>query len=163
MKLAHRGFRDAISALTDSMNAGTGDQRIAHAVHDEAGQLLVAARLAMSGVAHDLSPHSKDVWRKWERFSIKWKSSCADFPMSSGPTILDDLGLAPALQFPCRWHLEKRNASSGSRTPWRAAMPLTLKTALYRIIQEALTNVTKHARARTWRFSSLTWQGIYIA
>src|SRR5260370_13252655 len=56
-EMAHRGFLDAISALRRLNETLENEiKRIAHAVHDEAGQLVVAARLAVSEVAHALSP-----------------------------------------------------------------------------------------------------------
>ena len=56
-EMALRGFQDATSAL-HRLNETLEQEihRIAHAVHDEAGQLLFAARLAMSSVAHDIDP-----------------------------------------------------------------------------------------------------------
>ena len=50
-EMAHRGFRDAISTLHRLNETLEQEiQRIAHAVHDEAGQLLVAARLAFNSL-----------------------------------------------------------------------------------------------------------------
>ena len=63
------------------------------------------------------------------------------------PTILDDLGLKPALEFLADGVWRRTglkvvvDGSPGGR------LPTPIETALYRIVQEALTNVTKHARA----------------
>ena len=63
------------------------------------------------------------------------------------PTILDDLGLKPAIEFLADG-ISKRTgrvvAVSGS-TGGRLSGPV--ETAMYRIVQEALTNVAKHAQA----------------
>src|SRR5256712_10257015 len=54
-EMAHRGFQDAVKALRQ-MNETLEEEikRIAYAVHDEAGQLLVAVHLALADVARDL-------------------------------------------------------------------------------------------------------------
>jgi signal transduction histidine kinase len=64
-EMAHRGFRESVSALRQLNETMEREiQRIAHDVHDEAGPLLDAARLAMSGVADDLSPALRERFRE---------------------------------------------------------------------------------------------------
>lgn len=65
------------------------------------------------------------------------------------PTILDDLGLVPAL----RWYVKHKLDPLGIQvemdvTGFQGRLPDEVETALFRIVQEALTNVQKHARAR---------------
>src|SRR5882724_2799500 len=98
-------------------------KRIAHALHDEAGQLLASVHIGLADVASDLLSHELR------------------------PTILDDLGLEPALEFLAdgvsrRTGLQIAVAGSPGKR-----LPVPTETALYRIVQEALTNVTKHAQA----------------
>jgi len=59
--MAHRGFQDAVKALRQ-LNETLEEEikRIAYAVHDEAGQLLVAVHLALAELALELPSHSKD-------------------------------------------------------------------------------------------------------
>ena len=59
-EMTHRGFQEALAALRQ-MNETLEQEihRIAHAVHDDAGQLLTVARLALSGLASDVSPSSQ--------------------------------------------------------------------------------------------------------
>src|SRR5882724_9398689 len=129
-EMAHRGFRDAISALHRLNETLEQEiQRIAHAVHDEAGQLLVAARLAMSGVAHDLTP------------ALQGR-------LQEVGTILDQVGLVPALQFLTDGISRRANLPIRIQNSLEGRCAPNIETALYRIIQEALTNVTKHARAK---------------
>jgi len=60
--------------------------------------------------------------------------------------MLDDLGLMPALE----WHFKRHEKQTGITVLFRHSklpegLPKTLETAVYRIIQEALTNVARHA------------------
>ena len=56
-EMAHRGFSEAVCALRSLNETMEREiQRIAHSVHNEAGQLLDAARLAIAGVGRDASP-----------------------------------------------------------------------------------------------------------
>ncbi len=63
------------------------------------------------------------------------------------PPILDDLGLLPALL----WHLDRYTAQTGVHVDFRHTgldrrFPPEVETAAYRLVQEALTNVARHAR-----------------
>src|SRR5262249_821380 len=71
-----------------------------------------------------------------------------DFSLDLRPSILDDLGLGPAL----RWYAERlrgRAALAVQLATHLPAEPLAahVETACFRIVQEALTNVVRHARA----------------
>ncbi len=130
-EIAQRGFREATSALRHMNETLEREiQRIAHSVHDEAGQLFDAARLAMSAVGDDLPPAVRD------RHELR-------------PLVLDDLGLVPALRaladgLSRRTGLRIRIESTLPRRP-----PGNVEMALYRVVQEALANVVRHAHART--------------
>jgi signal transduction histidine kinase len=63
------------------------------------------------------------------------------------PTILDDLGLAPALEWLAQGLAERRDVTVTIDAPERRLAP-EVETALYRIVQEALTNAVRHGRPR---------------
>jgi two-component system, chemotaxis family, sensor kinase Cph1 len=148
-EIAHRGFRDAISALHRLNETLEQEiQRIAHAVHDEAGQLLVAARLAMSGVARDLSPPLQERLQEVGTILDQVEQQLRRLSHELRPMILDDLGLVPALQFLADGISRRAELSIRIRSSLEGRYAPHVETALYRIIQEALTNVTKHARAK---------------
>src|SRR5713226_4064149 len=119
-EMAHRGFLDAISALRRLNETLENEiKRIAHAVQDE-GTILDQVEKQLRRLSHELRP-----------------------------TILDDLGLVPALQFLAdgiskRTKLTIRVESSLEGRHAAA----DVETALYRVVQEALTNVTKHSSAK---------------
>jgi len=148
-EMAHRGFRDAISTLHRLNETLEQEiQRIAHAVHDEAGQLLVAARLAMSGVARDLNPSLQERLQEVGTILDQVEKQLRRLSHELRPTILDDLGLVPALQFLTDGISRRTELSIRIHSSLEGRCDPNVETVLYRIIQEALTNVAKHAHAK---------------
>jgi len=131
-------------------------RRIAHELHDETGQLLASVHLTLEVAVrrlprrlqehfHPVRGHLDAIGTQLRRLSHELR-----------PTILDDLGLLPALRFFAEGvavrtglHIDVDSALDGRLAP-------PIETALYRIMQEGLTNITKHAAAthvqiRLWR------------
>jgi signal transduction histidine kinase len=65
------------------------------------------------------------------------------------PTILDDLGLVPALEFLSEGVARRTGLRVAVQSSPRVRLAPPLETALYRVVQEALTNINKHAQATT--------------
>jgi signal transduction histidine kinase len=151
-EMAHRGFGEAVQALrrlNETLEHET--QRIAHVVHDEAGQLLVAARLAMSGMAQELSPSLQGRLREVGTILDQAEKELRRLSHELRPAILDDLGLAPALQFLAAGVSKGTNLSVQVESSLEGRQAANIETALYRVIREALTNVAKHSGARNVR------------
>ena len=129
----------------------TERRRLARELHDEIGQALtviemnVQALLASPGT-EALAPRLKQSLEVVERV----QEQVHDLSLNLRPSMLDDLGLEPAL----RWCTERQAALAGLQAEVRAD-PLEqrlnpmIETECFRVAQEALTNVVKHARART--------------
>jgi signal transduction histidine kinase len=122
-------------------------RRIAHALHDEARQLLVSVYLALDTLAAQLQPDARDRLSEIRSLLEQVEAQLRRLSHELRPTILDDLGLKPAIEFLADG-ISKRtgrlvlvNASIGGR------LPDPVEIAMYRIVQEALTNVIKHAQA----------------
>ncbi len=148
-EMAHRGFRDAISALHRLNETLEQEiQRIAHAVHDEAGQLLVAARLVMSDVSHELSPALQERLQEVGTILDQAEKQLRRLSHELRPTVLDELGLVPALQFLTEGISKRTGLSIQVQSSLKSRYVPNIEIALYRVVQEALTNVTKHARAK---------------
>jgi signal transduction histidine kinase len=147
-EMAHRGFSEAICALRRLNETMEGEiQRIAHAVHDEAGQLLDAARLAISGVDRDASPGLRLRLREIGTILDQAETELRRLSHELRPMILDDLGLVPALQVVTEGMARRSGLSVQIETCLEGRLPPNVETALYRIVQEALTNVVRHAHA----------------
>src|SRR5579863_618724 len=148
-EMAHRGYRDAVSALRQLNETLEQEiQRIAYAVHDEAGQLLVAARLAMSSVSHELSPSLQGRLHEVGTILDQAEKQLRRLSHELRPTILDDLGLVPALQFLSEGISNRVDLAIQIESSLKCRYAPNIETAVYRVIQEALTNVTKHSRAK---------------
>ena len=126
-------------------------RRIARELHDEAGQALASliVRLRTLQDAPSLGEAKTQATRLRKSLSDTI-GGLARLARGLHPSLLDDLGLGPAL---------KRQAADTAEAlgipihvtikglgPRR--LPLAVETALYRIAQEALTNVARHARAK---------------
>lgn len=127
-------------------------QRIARELHDETGQALTAIGMGLRGLESNLrnakkQPALQNV-KQMETLAAHSLDELQRLILDLRPSHLDDLGLAPAL----RWYandIEERTKIDvevqikGEERP----VSSTVKTALFRIVQEALTNVIKHAQA----------------
>jgi signal transduction histidine kinase len=151
-EMAHRGVQDAISALRQ-LNETLEEEikRIAYAVHDEAGQLLVAVHLALADVARELPERQKEQVGRVEELLNQVEKQLRRYSHELRPTVLDDLGWIPAIRFLAEGVSKRANLSIQIKTTVAGRLPGPIEIALYRIVQEALTNAAKHSKAsRVW-------------
>ncbi|PYX71526.1 MAG: hypothetical protein DMG78_15155 [Acidobacteria bacterium] len=147
-EMTYRGHHEAQAALRQ-LNEGMEAEakRIAHALHDEAGQLLTNVHFALERLADVLPPCSQPLIEDVRFRLAEMEGQLRRLSHELRPPMLDLLGLVPALQFLAQGVTQRSGIEvvvQGS-TPERLS-PL-VETALYRSVQEALTNVTKHAKA----------------
>lgn len=147
-EMAHRGFQDAVKALRQ-LNETLEEEikRIAHAVHDEAGQLLVAVRLALADVERESPKTQQEQFKQIEQLLDQVEEQLRRYSHDLRPTILDDLGWLPAIQVLAEGVSKRANLSVRVKATFDGRLPGAVEIALYRVVQEALTNATKHARA----------------
>src|SRR5437016_11095553 len=156
-EMAHRGVQDAIAALRQ-LNETLEEEikRIAYAVHDEAGQLLVAVHLALADVARELPERQKEQMGQIEELLNQVEKQLRRYSHELRPTVLDDLGWIPAIRFLAEGVSKRAHLPIHIKVAFSGRLPSTTEIALYRVVQEALTNATKHAKAsniwvRAWR------------
>ncbi|HYL65236.1 MAG TPA: ATP-binding protein [Candidatus Methylomirabilis sp.] len=156
-EMAHRGFQDAVKALRQ-LNETLEEEikRIAYAVHDEAGQLLVAVHLALAEVAGELPEPQQGQFTRIREMLNQVEKHLRRYSHELRPTILDDLGWIPAIRFLAEGISKRANLPIHIDAAVSGRPPGTIETTLYRIVQEALTNAVKHAKAsnvwiRAWR------------
>jgi signal transduction histidine kinase len=152
--LENAALREALTAQRDRLRALAEGaiqaheeeaRRIAHELHDEAGQLLASVHIALDGLGQQIPEHGQTI-RRLHDLLDRVEGQLRRLSRELRPTILDDLGLAPALE----WLTQGMSQRAGVRMVVRATVARLeprVETALYRIIQEALTNAVRHARA----------------
>jgi len=147
-EMTHRGFRDANGVLR-RLNELLESQakRIAFTLHDEASQLLAAVHISLAEATHDLPPEMVARFEMVKDLMSQIEDRLRSLSHELSPPVLLELGLCPALEVLAdgvskRWGFPVTVTSS-----LNAEIPPTVQTSLYRITQEALTNVAKHAGA----------------
>ncbi|HEX9015761.1 MAG TPA: cache domain-containing protein [Chloroflexota bacterium] len=126
-------------------------KRIARELHDETSQALAALVLALETAA--VAP-ARDVDEFKERIAaVKPRAvgileEVRKVTLDLRPTVLDDLGLIPAI----RWYGENRLKPLGVKVHVEVSgeqrrFPPELETTLFRVVQEAISNIARHAKA----------------
>jgi PAS domain S-box-containing protein len=120
---------------------------VARELHDEIGQELTGLKLALEMRALKNSEASGEL-AEAQGLVNRLMGLVRELSLKLRPAMLDDLGLLPTLL----WHFERFTNNTSIRVTFRqkgiagVRFPLQLETAVYRIIQEALTNVARHAK-----------------
>jgi signal transduction histidine kinase len=125
--------------------------RIARELHDELGQSLTALKMDLNWMAEHLPAGQTALAGKIETMQQMLGSTVAATRRISAdlrPLMLDDLGLLPALE----WLVQNFTERSGidcelNLTSANLDLPEPYATAVFRILQESLTNVARHAQA----------------
>jgi signal transduction histidine kinase len=125
---------------------------ISRELHDEVGQMLTGLRMDLRALqkVHRSDPGSFDARIDQTRVLLEQTlQSVRDIAMGLRPSMLDDLGLRAALEWQAR-DFERRHeiAVTLQIDADIDELPERHRTNLYRIVQEALTNCARHARAR---------------
>jgi signal transduction histidine kinase len=124
---------------------------ISRELHDQIGQMLTAIQMQFNKieVSQD-SPSERNRHLKDGKILVdRTVRSVRDMAMGLRPSILDDLGLIPALE----WQTREFTRRSGILVSLKmdgnlSELPDGHRTCLYRVVQEALTNCGRHAQAK---------------
>jgi signal transduction histidine kinase len=148
-EMAHRGFQDAVKALRQLNETLEKEiKRIAYAVHDEAGQLLVAVHLALAELARELAKPQQEQIGRIEGLLNEVERHLRRYSHELRPTILDDLGWIPAIRFLAEGISKRSSLPIHIEATVSRRLSSAMETAIYRIAQEALNNIVKHAKAK---------------
>ena len=126
----------------------TERRRVAHELHDELGQALTAIKINLQAAGRSRAGTAAVLEDENIRIVEQTLQHVRDLALALRPSMLDDLGLLPAL----RWLTEQQSTRTGLPVVLRAPSRLQrlspdLETAVFRIVQEALTNIARHAHA----------------
>ena len=130
-------------------------KRISRELHDEVGQALTAVNVNLAVLKKAIPGSGRQLRKKItdaQNLLEQTMESVHNFSRELRPAMLDDLGLVPAL----RSFVKSFGERTGVRVSFRASMEverlqIEQKTVLYRVAQESLTNVAKHAQATQGR------------
>src|SRR5215472_13629379 len=124
-------------------------QRIARELHDETSQVLTSLLISLAVLEESIdSPEGRERIADTRALAHSTLRAIRNLSIDLRPSALDDLGLLPAL----RWYIKEYQQKCSIEvefhaTGFKGRLPAELETALYRIIQESLTNTAKHANA----------------
>jgi signal transduction histidine kinase len=151
-EMSHRGAQEGTRALRHLNDVLEGElKRIAHALHDEAGQLLASVYIAVADVASELPPHARIRFEEVEGLLKQIEIELRNLSHELRPTVLDNLGLVPALEFLAEKVAKRTGLNVFVTGDASTRLPAAVETTLYRIVQEALNNAVKHAHASSVR------------
>lgn len=136
----------------------TERKRIAADLHDGIGQSLSVIKLSIEQAAYSLSKGAvREAAEALQQLAPRVKDAIVEIrriSMDLRPSTLDDLGILPTLS----WFFREFEAAARGITVERnitaveADIPAPLKVVIFRILQEAVSNIVKHASASCIRF-----------
>jgi signal transduction histidine kinase len=126
----------------------TERRRIARELHDSLGQYLVALKLNVEILRR--SPAQRELWSQSEELMERCIAEVRTLSYLLHPPTMDAVGIASA----ARWYVEGFGLRSGLKLTLDAPndpvrLPDAIELALFRVLQEALTNVHRHSGAST--------------
>ena len=148
-----RESREQLRNLTAHVESVREEERtlVAREIHDELGQVLTALKMDLSWLSKKLSVEQETLLEKTKSMITLVDATIQTVKRISTelrPGLLDDLGLAAAIE----WQAEEFQSRTGIRCtisidPEDMGFDKERSTAMFRIFQETLTNVARHAQA----------------
>jgi len=157
--VAKEGRRSALEASAQLVRVQEEERRrLSRELHDEVGQDLTLLRMLLEGIETGDAMVRDDKLRQAKQHVLELMQRMHDLALDLRPSILDDLGLMPALEWLVgrvaqQTGLDVKFEHSGMEGVQHSP---EIETGIYRIVQEALTNCVRHAGAthalvRVWR------------
>jgi len=146
-----KNSHDQLRALAAHLQTVREEERkkIARELHDESSQLLASVHIGLSEMERELPSTSQKKLAEVKDLLTQIEEHLRNLSHELYPSILDDLGLLPALQSLA----DKVSARTGIRINLEGSpngrLRSSIETTLYRTVQEALNNVVRHANATT--------------
>jgi two-component system, NarL family, sensor histidine kinase DevS len=147
VELSQRMARDALRRVVQAQELER--RRLARELHDETGQALTSILLGLKPLETALADHpARAALTELRAQVVSALQDVRRLAVELRPAVLDDFGLVPALERLTDAFAEQ----TGIRVDFHSALGRTrpgseVETALYRVVQESLTNILKHADA----------------
>ena len=148
---------EQLQHLSNKLLAAQEDERrmIARELHDEVGQVLLTLKIHLQHIEEqpeppDVLPH---VYKSLALIDQALQQT-RDLSLTLHPSVLDDFGLEAALE----WYIEQQAKHRGVAVQLDSNLDVQrflphVETACFRVVQEAMSNVLKHAQAETVQLS----------
>jgi signal transduction histidine kinase len=159
--LSQRVSRDAMRRVVEGQELER--KRLARELHDETGQALASILLGLKPLEEATSGATREAVVALRELVVSTLQDVRRLAVELRPSALDDLGLVPAID-----RLAHSIGESGILVDVEAQigderLPEAVETTLYRIVQEAVTNVAKHADARRLSITLTRRDGSVVA
>lgn len=145
--LSERVARDTVRRVVEAQESER--RRLALELHDETGQALTSILLGLKAIrasnSDEDAEHAEAVVRE---LVVQALQDVRALAVELRPAALDDFGLAPALERLAQTFSERSGIETEVEANMDERLPPEIETTLYRLVQEALTNVVKHAGAK---------------
>ena len=148
------GARHELRRLSQQLVRAQEEERrsLSRELHDQVGQQLTALRVEIANLGR-IVPGDRAVFeahlKEAKSLALQTMKTVRDLAMGLRPSMLDDLGLGPAIEWQAREF--SRRGGVPATVEFHGEIDGDLneaeRTSLFRIVQEALTNITKHAKA----------------
>ncbi|MBL8293482.1 MAG: sensor histidine kinase [Bryobacterales bacterium] len=165
--------REELKLLTARLMSLQEDERarLSRELHDEIGQALATMRLEVvrtEGVCREKLPEVLDRLGRVRELAERTVRTVRNMSALLRPSVLDDLGLAPAIRSLVNEFQRRTGLSCHLTIPdEEPVLPEGVATCVYRVVQESLHNCEKHARARrvdiALRSAGDHWLGVEIS
>lgn len=137
-------------------------RRIARELHDEIGQILTTVKFSLQSL--ERQPSGEVIKQRLESSVAHVDHAIQgvrDLSLQLRPSILDELGLPAAL----RWYLTKATRETQMKLqhdiePFDERLPIEVEVACFRVVQEAFTNVVRHAKAQHFNVALVRRDGV---
>jgi signal transduction histidine kinase len=145
--LSHRVSREAMRRVVDAQELER--TRLARELHDETGQALTSILLGLKELEQAIGTAAeRDRVADVRNLVVSTLQDVRKLAVELRPAALDDFGLAPALERLVESHRHDRAVTVDLEIRLgEERLPADVETTMYRIVQEALTNIAKHAGA----------------
>jgi signal transduction histidine kinase len=145
--LSARVASDALRRVVEAQELER--RRLARELHDQTGQELTSVLLGLKGIEEAGGDEERaEALRAVREQVVETLHDVRRLAVELRPKALDDFGLVPALERLVENFAEQTGMRVDFEPQLADRLPADVETALYRIVQEALTNVVKHAQAR---------------
>ncbi|MBI4287282.1 MAG: PAS domain S-box protein [Chloroflexi bacterium] len=159
----HKRLEQELHALTGRLVEVQEEERrfVATELHDQVGQYLTGLRISLDMLARLPPARAKAKLKETLATLDELMAQVRNLSLDLRPAMLDDLGLLPALL----WYFERYTSQTAVVVSFthghlESPMPRHVKIAAFRIVQEALTNVARHAGVKEAHVKAYAHPGI---